>query len=840
MWRATLKGILAQKLRLVLTSLAIVIGVGFISGTFVFSDTLNKAFDNLFAGIYANTDVVVQGSSVISDQDRAPFNQDVLPAVQRVDGVAEAVGGVEGSAQLIRPNGTAVSTGGAPAQGFSWDTSERLNPLKLTEGRPPERPGEMVLEKATADDHDFSVGQTLRVIVPAGTRPFKVVGIAQLADGQSLGASTTALFSLPEAQRIFEKRREFDSISVAADPGISETELRDRIAPVLPPGVEADTAGQVQDQQSQDIKDQLSFLTTFLLVFAFIAVFVAAFIIFNTFSITVAQRARQLALLRAIGASGGQVTRLVIVEAVIVGLIASVLGLLLGLLIALGIQGLFGAFGAGLPTTSLQLTGRTIAWGLIVGVGVTLVAALVPALRASRLSPMAALREEVVLPSASSARRLIIGGVVTVVGAVFVGLALRGGEAGQVFALLGTGVLVVFVGLAMLAPLIARPLARVLGAPAARFAGVPGRLGQQNAMRNPQRTALTATALMIGLALVTFVTVFATSLSASVGHSIDKQLKADLVIYDESSFTGFPLAAGETVARQPLVQTVAGVRTGEAKIDGTQHAVSGVVPSAINEAYDPEFRAGDWTDLTDGGVALSKDTADDLHVGVGDRVNVLFAKTGEQPFTVQAIYDDTQVGGIAMTQSDFARNFTDQLDVLLFVKGTPGSDPVQLYDQVKDALAQPYPNLTVRDQKQYKQFIEDQVNMFLGLIYALLALAIIIAIFGIVNTLALSIFERTREIGLLRAVGLSSRQSRRMVRWEAVTVALIGGLLGIVLGLIFGVVGASATPDLDVISIPWGRLIIFFVLAGVAGVLAAIWPARRAAKLDVLRAVAHE
>jgi putative ABC transport system permease protein len=698
----------------------------------------------------------------------------------------------------------------------------------------------MVLEKATAENHDFSVGQTLRVIVPAGTRPFKVVGIAELPGGQSLGSATTVLFSLPEAQRIFEKPGQFDSISVAADPGISETELRDRIAPVLPPGLVADTAEQVQDQQSQDVKDQLQFLTIFLIVFAAIATFVAAFIIFNTFTITVAQRARQLALLRAVGATGGQVTRLVVVEAFVVGLIASILGLLVGVLIALGIQALFGAFGADLPTTSLQLTTRTIVIGLLVGVGVTMIAALVPALRASRLSPMAALREEVVLPDASSRRRAIIGGVVTLVGAVCVGLALQGGGAGRVFTLLGAGVLVLFVGLAMLAPLIARPLARVLGAPGARMGGVPGRLGQQNAMRNPQRTAITATALMIGLALVTFVTVFATSLSASVGHSIDQQLKADLIVYDESSFFGFPLNAERTVAGQPLVETVAGVRQGQAKIDGTEHRVSGVVPSAIDQAYDPEFRAGSWPDLEDGGVALSKDTADDLGVGVGDRVNLLFAKTGEHPFTVQAIFDDTQVGGIAMTQADFARNFTDQQDVLMFVNGRPDADPVQLYDQVKGSLAQAYPNLTVRDQKQYKQFVEDQVNQFLGLIYALLALAIIIAIFGIVNTLALSIFERTREIGLLRAVGLSSRQSRRMVRWEAIIVALLGGLLGIVLGLILGVAGTSATPDLDVISIPWGRLIIFFLLAGVAGVLAAIWPARRAAKLDVLRAVAHE
>ena len=358
-------------------------------------------------------------------------------------------------------------------------------------------------------------------------------------------------------------------------------------------------------------------------------------------------------------------------------------------------------------------------------------------------------------------------------------------------------------------------------------------------MRNPQRTAQTATALTIGLALVTFVTVFASSFSTSIGQDIDRQLKADLVVYDESSFLGFPLTAEQQVAKQPLVQTVAAARGGTVRAGGSERSLVGVDPAAIAQSYDPEFTSGGWGDLTNGGVAVSKDTADDLDVKVGDRLPVQFAGAGTRDLTVEAIYKDSQVGSLAITLPDFERLFPEQLDLIMFVNGKAGADPRELQQQVQGALTS-YPNLTVQNQAEYKQFVEDQVNQFLAIVYGLLALAIVIAIFGIVNTLALSIFERTREIGLLRAVGMSARQARRMVRWEAVIVALLGGLLGVVLGLVFGVVLASATPDVDAISIPVGRIVIFFVLAGLAGVLAAIWPARRAAKLDVLRAVAHE
>jgi putative ABC transport system permease protein len=841
MWRVTLKGILAQRLRLALTGLAIVIGVAFVSGTFVFTDTMNKAFDNLFAGIYANTDVVVQGSDAIGNEARPPFDEALLETVRRVEGVEVAAGTVAGTAQLIQADGDALRTGGGPAQGFSWDEDDTiLNPMTITEGRPPATADEAVVEKQTADRGDFTVGQTARIIVPAGTKAYRIVGIAELGEGgDSFAGATTVFFTRAESQRAFQKEGKLDQISAAAEGDLSEEELRDRIAAALPADLDVQTGTDVQDEQSQDIKDQLSFLTTFLLVFGFIAVFVAAFIIFNTFSITVAQRARQLALLRAVGASGAQVTRMVVGEAVVVGLFASVLGMALGFLVAKGVQALFESFGASLPTTTLQLEPRTVIVALLVGVLVTVVAALIPAVRAARLPPVAALREDFVITQGSRRRRLILGGIVTVIGGTLIGIALTREGTQEIFTFLGAGALVTFVGLSMLAPLVAGPVARVLGAPLARFAGVPGTLGRGNAMRNPQRTAQTATALMIGLALVTFVTVFAVSLSVSFGKEIDRQLKADIIVYDETTFFGFPTAAADAARTAPLVDQVTSVRGGLVRINGDSQTISGTDPALAENAYDPQFAVGSWADLAPGTILLQEDFAAERDLVVGDTLEMQVPLGGVQRLDVSGIYTAVNVGPAMITLSDFERWFPTQLDFLLFITGRQGADPAELQVQVADAL-EPYPSITVRNQAEYKQFIEDQVNSFLGLVYALLALAVIIAIFGIVNTLALSVFERTREIGLLRAVGLSSRQARRMVRYEAVIVALLGGLLGVVVGVVFGIVTVSAVEEIGTLAIPWGRIVIFFVLAGLAGVLAAVWPARRAARLDILKAVTHE
>lgn len=839
MWRATLKGILAQKLRLVMTGLAITIGVAFVAGTFIFSDTMNKAFDNLFTGIYANTDVVVEGSGAISEDERPPFSESIVDQVRAVPGVREAIGGVWGSAQLIKADGTALSTGGGPAQGISWDGDSPMNSMTIDEGQAPTGPDDVVLDRGTAERGGFAVGQRISIVLPTGVGEYRVSGIAVLGDGSdSLAGATTAFFTLAEAQRVLEREGLVDSIAVAAEGGISQQELRDRVAAALPDDLEVSTAEDKAAAQSQSIKDQLSFLTIFLLVFGFIAVFVAAFIIFNTFNITVAQRARQMALMRAIGASGGQVTRMVVIEAVVVGVLASLIGLGVGFLVALGVNSLFGLFGASLPTTTYQLAPRTIIVALAVGVLVTVVGALMPALRAARLEPVAALRDEVVLATGSRRRRLILGGIVLLIGVAIavVGFNTEGVQEG--LTLLGIGALAVFIGVAMLAPLIAARLSWVLGWPLVRIGGVPGRLGRGNAMRNPQRTAQTATALTIGLALVAFVSVFASSLTASIGQEIDRQLKSDIVVYDETSFMGFPSTAADNVRRQPLVEVVAPVRVGSARIGDRTTQIAGFDTAQGERVFDPEFVEGSWASIASGTIAVQADEASSNNIALGDTLSVTYPR-GRAQARVSAIYDSVNVGGYLIPIEDFNANFVDRRDLLLFISGGDGADPVALQDQVDEALAE-YPTLTVRNQQEYKEYIEQQVGQILGLVYALLALAIIIAVFGIVNTLALSVFERTREIGLLRAVGLSARQARRMVRYEAVIVALLGGVLGVLMGILFAVTIVASIDELPVLAIPWVNLAIFLVLAALAGVLAAVWPARRAARLDVLKAITHE
>ena len=841
MWRLALKGVIAQRLRLALTGLAIVLGVAFVAGTFVFGDTLNRGFDQLFAGVYANTDVVVQGSGAVDEQERPPFPEGLLATVRAVDGVKAAVGTVGGPATLIKADGSVLRTGGGPAMGMSWDSNVDISPMRLREGRGPEAPDEVVIDKASADRGDYHLGQTIKIILPVGTRAYRLVGIAGVVDGSDgFAATTSAFFTFDEAQRVFDKRGKLDEIAIQATPGLSQEDLRTRVAAALPGDLDVQTGTQAQDRQSKDIKDSLSFLTTFLLVFGFIAVFVAAFIIFNTFNITVAQRARQLALLRAVGATGGQVTRMVVGEALLTGAVASVLGLAGGFLVALAIRALFRTAGASLPSAGLQLEPRTVAVGLLVGIGVTVISALVPALRAARLSPMAALRDDVAFATGSRRRRLLLGALVTVIGAGLLAVAFRADGLQQTLVLLGVGALALFVGLAMLAPLVASPVTRVLGAPLVRFAGVPGRLGRDNAMRNPQRTAQTSIALVIGLALVTFVTVFAVSLSASVAQQIKQQFRADLVIFDETGFTGFPPVVGDRIAQLPAAGVVSPVRIGPVLINGDSQVISGVDPAHAGEIFDPDFTAGGWRDLRADTAVIATGFAKEKHLKIGDPITVTYPVGGEHRLTVVGTYDVENFGPVMVPLDRFAAGFPVASDSLLFANVRPGDDLDTFQDQVAGLLERSFPSLSVRNQTEYAQYVEQQVNSLLGVIYALLALAIIIAVFGIVNTLALSVFERTREIGLLRAVGLSSRQARRMVRYEAVLVALLGGLLGVIVGVLFGAIMVAAVNEITVLKVPINRIVVFFVLAGLAGVLAAVWPAGRAAGLDVLGAITHE
>ena len=845
MWKVTLKGLLAHKLRMTLTALAVVLGVGFIAGTYVLTDTMNQAFDDLLSNAYEGIDVSVRGTSAFESDfggSRKPFSEDLLETVSSVEGVESAAGSLEGYAQLIDQEGEAISPGGAPTLGFNW-TPDELNPLELRSGEDPQGPGEVVIDARTAETNDFAVGDVIEVITLRAPREFTISGIAGFGDADNLAGATVAVFDTPTSQELFDKEGQFDSIEVLAEDGVTPTELAGRLQQALPPELEAETTDDVVEEQSTAIKEALSFFNIMLLVFAGIALFVGAFIIFNTFSITVAQRTHEFALLRALGGSGKQIMSSVFIEALVVGVVASAIGLGAGILIALGLQALLIAFGIELPSTDFQLLPRTVIVSMTVGVIVTVISSVMPARRAARTSPMAAFRAGSPQAYRPSRRRIITGALVTLAGmvALLVGLF---GDPGQPAAVVGFGAAIIFFGVTALTPVFAGPLARALGTPAARLFQVPGRLARQNAARNPKRTSATASALMIGLALVSFVGIFGASATASVKKIFDESMRADFSI-QPSSFAGFSISPDlvDQLEAQDELGTVAAFRLGEIRRGGRSDFVVGVNPEALDEVADIEVLEGDLPALDDGGVFLHSDLAEDLELSPGDSITLEFAATGEQDLMVQGIFDNKSLIGsnYVISAETYGENFSEATVTNILVGGGGAISPDQARAAI-DSVAASFPNVEVQDRTEAQDDAAAEIDTFLNLIRALLGLALVIALLGITNTLALSVFERTRELGLLRAVGMSRRQTRKMIRWEAVIISVIGALVGMVIGIFFGwaLVQALESEGITEFAIPGGELLLYLVLAGLAGVLAAIPPARRAARLNVLEAIATE
>jgi putative ABC transport system permease protein len=845
MLRTTLRSLMAHKLRLVLTTLAVVLGVGFISGTYVLTDTMNAAFDNLFEETSRGIDVFIRDASDFEAQfggSRQPIDEAVLDTVEGVDGVEVAAGSVEGYAQLIDKKGEAITPGGAPTLGFNW-TPEPLNPMQIRDGAPPEGDGEVLIDASAAEEHNFNVGDPVMVITLQEPQEFTISGIASFGGEESLGGATIAIFDTPVAQELFDKEGQFDAIEVAGAADVSERELRNRIQSVLPEDLEATTAADVSDEQSRTIQEGLGFFNTALLVFASVALFVGAFLIFNTFSITVAQRTREFALLRALGASGRQVMVSVVIEALIVGTVAAAVGLGAGLLIAMGLNGLLEAFGIDLPQASLQLKPRTIVVSVVVGVVVTVLSAVLPARRAARISPMEALRESAPAFYRPSMTRIIIGSLMTLGGItiLLVGLFV---EVSQEVSYVGAGAAVIFFGVATLAPSFTRPLASAIGSPLHRLFAMPGRLAQQNATRNPKRTASTAAALMIGLALVGFVGIFADSSKASINETLDRSMKADFVI-QSTSFASQVISPrlAEDLRSQDELAAVTPFRFGQFRHNGSSLFVVATDPTTLPQTADIGVVAGGLADLNQGDVFLFDGTAEDLGLAVGDTYEMQFAATGNLEAEVVGLFDDkTFVGSDYLVSIDtFNENFSERIDTNILVKATSGV-PLDDARAAVERIAEDYPNVEVENQAEAKETYASQIDQLLGLVTALLALALVIALLGITNTLALSVYERTRELGLLRAVGMTRKQTKSMIRWEAVIIVIIGGILGIAIGIFFGwaLVRALSGEGITTFSIPGGQLIVYLILAVLAGVLAAIPPARRAARLNVLEAIATE
>ncbi len=847
MIRLTLENLLARKFRLISTAISILIGIAFLAGTLVLTDTLGATFDDLFSEVNAGIDVEVRSADEIDTgfgPIRGRIDEAILDDVLASPNVAKAAGGVGGYAQLVDPEGVPMGNPGqgAPTLGFSATDIDELNPTTLVEGRSPAGPGEVVIDAKSAKDGPFAVGDPVTILLQGPPREFEVVGIVKFGRADSPLGASLAIFDLDTAQEVMAEPGMVDVIDVVAAEGVSPEDLRDELAAVVPEGVEVITGEELTEEGQNAVGDALSFFNTFMLIFAAVALFVASFIIYNTFSILVVQRTREMALLRALGAKRGQILGAVLLEAVIIGVVASALGLVAGLGVASLLKGLLAALGISIPSGPVVFSTRTIWLSLVVGVLVTAGAALAPSRRASTVAPMAAIRE-VEIDESGRSRVRMIAGVALLVGGLTVLLWGLFGSPPNTLVAIGGGVVLVFLGVAALGPIAALPFSRVVGLPLARFRGVPGELARENAMRNPKRTSTTAAALMIGVGLVASISILAESAKASINKIIDDAFIGDLVV-DSGTF-GFGGLSPELATRLnelPEVEAASGVRLGFAELDGEPQILYGIDPATMGSIVDVGVIAGSVEAMGVDDIAVHEEYAADQGLEIGDTIEMTFAQTGLQSLNVSVLYTkDELTGDFFIGNPAYEANYQDIFDFQVYVLRDPGASPDQARAAV-EAVATNFANAEVQDLEQYKQAQADQINQLLGLIYALLALAILIALIGIANTLALSILERTHELGLLRAVGMTRRQLRTAVRWESVLIALLGTTLGAGVGLFFGwaMVRALRDDGFTELRIPVSQLLIVLVVAVAAGVLAATQPARRAAKLDILKAIGTE
>ncbi|QYG93535.1 ABC transporter permease [Iamia sp. SCSIO 61187] len=848
MLRLSLRNLLAHKGRTLLTALAVVLGVGFVVGSFVVTDSLRASIDQLFTDITSGVDVSVRAESDLpgagATESRGRIPADLVPVVQDVDGVAAAEGTVGGYAQLVDAQGEPMTTTGAPFLGVSWGHVDALRPATLDTGRGPVGAGEIAIDRGTAQDAGFDVGDRTTVLLADGSQPeVEIVGIFTFGEANNLLGARLTAFDVDVAADLLGAGDEVDSVDVLAEPGTDPDELAARIQGVLPDGAEAVTATRVSDEASESVAGYMDLFRNILLGFAAVALFVAAFTINNTFSIVVGQRTRQLALIRAIGASPAQVTRSVVSEALVIGAVASAVGMGFGLLIARALQAIFSSSGFGLPESGLVILPRTVAAALVVGVVVTVLAAVTPARRASAVSPVEGLREGVVPARRSSTRRAATGSALTLGGAVLLLLGLFAVEGTMTLvALMAVGSIAVFVGVGQLTPVVAVPVAGAIGGPLARHLRVAGRLAHADAVRNRDRTAKTASALMIGLALVTAVFVVGTSVKESFSASIEDAVAADYVLSTDG-FVGFSPAITAELAALPELDGVTGVRFGSFLFEGEGKEVVAADPAAAGKVIDLEVQTGRVEDLDPTSILIHEDPARDLGLEVGDTVEVTLATGGPRQLTVAGTYADATYAGNYLIDLDlFAEAYpTTDLDQMVLAAQAPGVTAADARAAI-DAVVADQPQVKVDDRAGFEEDQRAQLDSMLIAVNGLLGLALVIALLGIANTLALSVLERTREIGLLRAVGMLRRQVREMVLGESVMIAIFGAILGVALGALLGLATTAALPASVITTtvVPTGTIAIVVVAAAVCGVVAGVLPARRAARLDVLTAIASE
>jgi putative ABC transport system permease protein len=843
------KSLWARKARALSTTFAVVIGVAFVAGSFVLTDTIFAAFDEIFSDSLKGTSVVVSAKNPVEQENGEipTVEASLLPKVKRVSGVRLAAGAIFTPGGFFDAQGDKIGNKFAP-KFISSHLPDGLESLTYVDGHPPGGPTEASLDEAAAEESGLRLGEPIELIGQGSVRTFRLVGFTHLGSA-SFGGASIAQVTLPVAQRLTHKRGRFDQISVAAAGGVSPETLKRRIERVMPSSVRVETAQESADRGSEEIRDNLGFLQTVLLVFGFVAVLVGAFLIFNTFSITVAQRVAEFGMLRTLGASRPQILLSVLFEALAIGLLGAILGIGGGYVMAVLLAALLKAFEVDLPTTSLVMETRTVVVALLVGVVVTSVSSMVPALRSTRVPPIAALHA--VAPPPSRRRRLLYVALSALLGAAGLAALLLGlfgsGSGGTRAGLMGGGAVAIVFAVSFFSPRLVPPLAAAAGWPLERLRRLIGRLARENSQRNPSRTAVTAAALMIGLALVTFVTVFSAGLKSSVAQVIDENFAGGLVIQNSDGFSPIPAGAAVAARKVPGVELVATIRSVEAKLldQGSTAKVTAPSPD-VGRAVEIEWKQGGpatLRDLRDGEAIVSDSFAADHDLAVGDRFHLLSQTSAKPAFRVAGEFDSKLgvLGSVLVTQAVMTRSFRQTQDTIDFVVTAPGADEARVQAALTAGAEAAFPTAEVLNEQELKESREDQVGTLVNLFYALLLLAIVISLFGIANTLALSIHERTRELGMLRAIGMTRRQVRSMIRYEAVITALIGAILGMVLGVIFAALIAQPLKDDGfTLSYPIGLLVLLLALAALAGVLAAILPARRASRLDVLDSLQYE
>ncbi len=852
MTKLALRGLAARRLRSSLTAIAIVLGVAMVAGTYVLTDQISRAFDDIQAQSVEGLDVVISPRETFTASFTEP---PTLPAklvrrVEKVQGVSRARGVVSASGQVI-VHGEPLGTGGAPSLVVGY-APEPFNPTQTVSGKPPTKPGEVALLEQTADEAGLGVGDTAHLATRRGVKSLRVVGtIAFGKGGSSLGGTSIVVVPQRQVQSWFGLRGKASAIDVVAKPGVDPERLVGDLRAVLPHDAKVQTAEQNARQSANEINDAIGgFLTPALLAFSGAALLVGAFIIFNTFSITVAQRRREFAVLRSLGATRRQVLAAVTSEALLLGVGASVVGIGAGVAFARLMSSVFDAVGFGIPRSGTVIEPRTVIVALAVGVVVTLVAALAPALRATRVPPVLALAEEAPGPSLRSRRwtaaiaaLLSVGGVALLLSGLF-----GGGAATARLGSIAGGAVLIFIGVALSARYIVRPLASAIGLPIEALFHTPGRLARENSMRNPARTAVTSAALMVGLGLVVFVAVFAAGLKSSFSRQIDELVKSEIIAYS-SSFTPIPARTEDEIGSVRGVGSITSVLFDQMEVNGQSSntlydLMLGVNPRKLTHAY-----TFDWVDGSDALLgklgrdrALVEEQFVKAHkIGVGDSYRVVTPSGGHARITAIGIYRDPTILQGTIVDTRTLRAISPARDpTALFISVAPGADPTRVQARVEDALKR-FPEVTVDDRAEYKQYIDKQLNQIVYLVYALLGMSVIVSLFGIANSLFLTIHERTREFGLLRAVGATAGQLRRVVRYESVITAVIGGLMGTALGIAFASVTIASLSEFGLgFALPVGQLIFFALLAVVVGVIGAIGPARRGSRVDVLEAIHHE